>query len=85
MKYYASFSANNGSTSNMEPYEYTNKKEAIKDIKSIVKGNHIFQPYNSSKYLVWDSNDKIVASGYINGNGWWSINEDEIGTNVNDE
>lgn len=84
MKYFAEFTANNGSTTISEPYEYTNKATAIKDIKSIVRGEHFRQPYNSSKYMVWDSEGEIIASGYIHDNGWWSINEYEIGTNIND-
>lgn len=52
MKYFAEFTANNGSTTISEPYEYTNKATAIKEIKSIVRGEHFHQPYNSSKYIV---------------------------------
>lgn len=36
--YYANFCAN-GNTYNREPYEYTNKREAIKDIRYIAKEN----------------------------------------------
>ncbi len=85
MKYFASFSANGGSTYSNEPYEYTNKKESIKSIKAIVKGNHFHQPCNRSKYMVWDENNIIVASGYLNDNGRWSINYDELGHNINEE
>lgn len=83
MRYFASYSANNGSSYNNAPYEYTNKAKAIKDIKSIVRGNHFHQHGNSSKYLVWDEDGTIVASGRFNDNGWWSVNEDEIGRNIN--
>lgn len=82
MKYYASFSANNGSTILSEPYEYTNKAIAIKDIKRIVRGEHFQQPYNRSSYTVWDSNGLIIASGSLNGKGWWSVYEHEIGTKI---
>lgn len=84
MKYFASFSANNNSTFGGD-YEYKNKKNAIKDIKSIVRGEHFHQPFNSSKYVVWKENGTIVASGYINDNGWWSINHDDIGKDINAE
>lgn len=83
--YYASFSANNGTTEIRTPLEYTNKRSAIRDIKSLVRGNHFHQPYNSSKYMVWDEDGTIIASGYLNDNGWWSVNEYEIGRNINDE
>ena len=82
MKYYASFSANNVSTILSEPYEYTNKAIAIKDIKRIVRGYHFQQPYNRSSYTVWDSNGLIIASGSLNGKGSWSVYEHEIGTKI---
>lgn len=82
MKYYASFSANNGSTTLSEPYEYTNKAKAIKDIKEIVRGEHFKQPYNRSSYTVWNSNGLIIASGSLNDKGWWSVYEHEIGTKI---
>lgn len=71
-KYFASFSANGGSTYSNKPYEYSNKKEAIRSIKSILRSNHFRQPYNTSRYTVWDENNILVASGSLNGNGWWS-------------
>lgn len=83
MKYYASFSANNNSTFPSEPYEYTNKAEAIKKIKKIVRGNHFWQRFNRSSYVVWTSNGVIIASGSINDLGWWSVDKDAIGDNIN--
>lgn len=82
MRYFASFSANGGSTYNNRPYEYSNKKVAIKDIRSIVFGNHFQQPYNTSRYMVWNDDGIIVASGYLLGNGQWSLNHDEIGHRI---
>ena len=82
-KYYAIFSANNHSTYPSEPYEYTNKEEAIKSIKRIVRGNHFWQCFNRSSYIVWNSNDVIIASGSINDLGWWSVDKDAIGENIN--
>ena len=82
MRYFASFVANGGSTYNNRPYEYSNKKVAIKDIRSIVYGNHFQQPYNTSRYMVWNDDGIIVASGYLHGNGCWSINYDEIGQRI---
>lgn len=37
--YYADFGANNNSTYNRDPYEYTNKREAIRSIRKICVGN----------------------------------------------
>ena len=82
MKYFASFSANGGLTYS-KPYEYTNKKAAIRGIKTIVKGNHLQQPYNKSRYTVWDENNILVAYGSLNGNGWWSADIDEIDHSLN--
>ena len=83
MKYYAIFSANNHTTYHSEPYEYTNKAIAIKDIKERVRGYHFQQPYNRSSYTVWDSNGLIIASGCLNDLGWWSVDKDAIWENIN--
>lgn len=82
-KYYAIFSANNHSTYPSEPYAYTNKAEAIKSIKKIVRGYHFWQPFNRSSYIVWNSTGVIIASGCINDLGWWSVDKDAIGENIN--
>ena len=82
MRYFASFIANNGSTRNNRPYEFSNKKVAIKSIRSIVYGNHFFHPSNTSRYMVWTDDGFIVASGYLHDNGRWSINHDDIGDRV---
>lgn len=84
MKYYASFAANNHSTFPCDLYEYTNKKEAIKSIKKIVRGNHFWQRFNSTSYVVWNSDGVIIAAGSINDNGWWSVYKDAIGENINE-
>ena len=83
MRYYAIFSANNHSTYPSEPYEYTNKAEAIKSIKKIVRDNHFLQRFNRSSYVVWNSDGVIIASGGINDNGWWGVDKYLIGKNIN--
>lgn len=80
MKYHAYFSANDGSTYNVEPYEYTNKKKAIASIKRIVRANHFQQSYNRSRYSVLDENGIYVAVGALHDCGWWSVDHDIIGT-----
>ncbi len=84
MKYYATFRANNGSAYNAKSYEYTNKAEAIRDIRSLVSSNHFAQPCNRSTYEVHDRNGICIASGALNDRGWWSVNREEIGTKICD-
>ena len=38
MHYYASYTTNNGSTYNSNPFVYNNKREAIKSIRAIARG-----------------------------------------------
>lgn len=80
MKYYATFSANNGNTYNESPYVYTNKRKAVAEIRSIVDGEHFRQVGNTSRYAVRDENGIYVAVGSIHDRGWWSVNHDVIGT-----
>lgn len=81
MKYFASFKANNGSTYNVEPYEFTSKAKAIKGIKAIVAGEHFQQPSNVSTYCVWDENEICVAQGTLNDIRTWRRNEEAVGHN----
>ncbi len=74
------FSANGGSTYNTEPYEYTNKREAIASIKAIVASEHFQQSCNVSSYYVVDANGIYVAAGYLHDKGWWTVDHDIIGT-----
>ena len=84
MKYYATFTANNGSTYTREPYEFTNKEKAITTIKSLMKAEHFAQLCNKSTYCVWDENDKCVAKGALYDKGRWVKDEDAIGRNIDD-
>lgn len=81
MKYFASFKANNCSTYNVEPYEFTNKAKAIKGIKAIVAGEHFQQPGNWSSYCVWDENEICVAQGTLNDIRTWRRNDKAVGHN----
>lgn len=81
MKYFASFTANNGSTSNIEPYEFTNKAKAIKGIKAIVAGEHFLQTGNKSTYCVWNENEICVAQGTLNDIRTWRREDEAIGHN----
>ena len=81
MKYFASFTANNGSTSNSEPYECTNKAKAIRSIRAIVAGNHFPQVGNQSSYCVWNENEICVAQGTLYGCGQWRKDGEAIGRN----
>lgn len=84
MKYFARFTANNGNTYNKEPYEYTNKRKTIVDIKHIAEGNHSYQKGNTTRYCVWDENDICVAAGAIHDLGWWSKDTDAVGMNIDE-
>ena len=81
MKYFASFTANNGSTSNIEPYECINKAKAVKSIRAIVAGNHFPQLGNRSSYCVWDENGICIAQGTLHDYGWWEKDREAIGRN----
>lgn len=81
MTYFASFTANNGGVYSGEPYEYTSKAKAIKDIRAKVVGYHYKQQGNKSTYCVWDENDICVAQGTLYGFGQWRRDEDAIGRN----
>lgn len=70
-RYKATFTANNGSTYCRSPYEYFTLKQAIADIRAIVKGNHFRQSNNRSTYEVRDLDGKIVAQGEYVGLGRW--------------
>lgn len=81
MKYYAFFVANNGCTYNKVPYIYANKRDAIANIKKIVKAEHFQQAGNESRYMVRDENGICVAAGTVHGTKmWWSVDHDVIGT-----
>lgn len=71
--YYATYRANGGSTYSTQPYEYTNKKKAVADIRRIVKGNHYQQKGNVSSYAVTDEDGVTVAAGELHGDTmWWT-------------
>lgn len=67
MRYFADFSANNGSTSNSKSYEFTSLSEAKKTIKEIVKGNHFQQTGNISRCDVRNEEGETVWAGYMSG------------------
>ena len=60
MRYYANFSANNG-THMMTPIEDSNKSRIIKSIRNIANGNRF--DGGECAWSVWDQNDKVVAKG----------------------
>ena len=63
MKYYANFSANNG-TSLATPYEGTNLKEIIRDIRGTAEGERF--PGNTCAWWVTDEEGRTVAEGGMN-------------------
>lgn len=68
-KYFANFCAN-GSTSFIDPIESNNKRQLIRDIKEIAKGNRFSG--NESDWTVYkrcDGSCRIVARGYFDENG----------------
>lgn len=70
MKYYASFSANGGSTYCL-PVEFTNKTKALRYIRERVWAEHFQQSYNRSSYVVKDENHNTIFYGAIIGMGKW--------------
>lgn len=64
-KYFASFTANNGSTYLPKAWEYTNKNKAIKDVISSCMANHLNKQCNISKWRVDDESGVTIASGEI--------------------
>lgn len=64
MKYYGTFSANNGSTCSMEAIEFANKKDANDTMREIALGN-TFQG-NSCTWSVTDENNRTVFQGSYN-------------------
>lgn len=79
MKYFATFSANNGSTYLPKAWEYTNKAKAISEIKAAVVGSHYNRCGNKSTYMVTDNDGVVVAAGALHDCGWWSVDHDIIG------
>ena len=80
MKYYASFTANNGSTYSVGAYEFTNKKKAVKAMREIVEANHFQQYGNCSGYTVWNKDNIIVMSATcLDHNLRWSVDNELIG------
>lgn len=72
MKYYATFTANNGSTYLNTPWEYTNKAKAIREIRATLRCEHFQQTGNKSTYEVYDEKGNTIARGSLNDKGWWS-------------
>lgn len=66
MKYYANFLTNNGSRF-MTPVEFTNKKEAIKFIKDVVKSEYYAQAGGKCSYRVDDEHGNNVEYGSLSG------------------
>ena len=62
-KYYASWSANNGST--YGDAVYASKRKAISEVREICKGNTFQQPNNVSRWEVTDETKTVIAAGYI--------------------
>lgn len=60
MKYFANFLAN-GNTYYRDELEYTNKKTAIAEIRSIANANRFAG--NECNWSVYDDNGKCVAGG----------------------
>lgn len=79
MTYFATFTANNGSTYLSQSWLYTNKAKAISEIKAAVKGNHFRQTGNVSSYIVTDGDGIIVAAGKLHDCGRWTIDHEAIG------
>lgn len=66
MKYKATWSC--GSTYLNGYYDYTNKREAIKDIKDIAKGNR--PQGDTANWSVYSAEDgRLVAKGWIDDSG----------------
>lgn len=63
MKYFASYTTNNGSTYNGKPFEYTNKREAIKSIREIARGETFAG--NHGCVTVKDENGETVYEGRV--------------------
>ena len=60
-KYFGLWSTN--SSFILSPYEYTNKKEAIKDIKEICRGN--IASGGTGQWQVENGKGELIASGTI--------------------
>lgn len=62
MKYLARFTVYCGQTNNIRnPFEYTNKKRAIKDIREVAESQ--INGRQDSSWRVDDENGNLVASG----------------------
>lgn len=79
MKYFATFTANNGSTYLSQSWLYTNKAKAISEIKAAVRANHFRQTGNTSSYLVTSGDGIIVAAGKLHDRGRWIIDHESVG------
>lgn len=62
IKYYGGYSVNNGSTYGAG-YEFTNLKQACKDMRDIASGN-VYQG-NSGKWHVTDLRGNLIKSGRV--------------------
>lgn len=69
--YYASFSANNGSTYTPNGWEYTNKQTALREIRAAVWAEHYQESYNQSTYEVKDETGRTIYAGAVRGFGHW--------------
>lgn len=67
MIYKAYFLANGGSTYNVEPYEYTNLRTAIKEIKEIARAEHFQQTCNLTTVSVCDEKGEEIYHATLNG------------------
>lgn len=63
MKYLANYTTNNGNTYNPNPFEYTNKREAIKSIREIARGETFAGQHGSVTVTTEDG--AIVYEGRV--------------------
>ena len=63
MHYYANYTTNNGSTSNIKPFVYNNKREAIKSIRAIASGETFVG--NRGWVSVVDENGATIYEGAV--------------------
>lgn len=74
MKYYAHWSANNGTTRAPKGAQFDNKKKALKWARECALGNRFYG--NNAIWTITDQNDEIVYQGRHNGKKiFYSIKE----------
>ena len=63
MTYYANYTTNNGSTYNSTPFVYNNKREAIRSIREIARGETFAG--NRGRVSVVDENGAVIYEGTV--------------------